>query len=121
MQIEVWRFTNRSMNKSESPKSISISKDPPGIVIEWPDGLQKTLSFVTLRKECPCAACKGERTPLDASPMQLPVSKPTSPEATICKNMFKIGGYALGFKWGDGHDSGIYSYEYLRALAEALP
>ena len=29
-----------------------------------------------------------------------------------------VGGYALGLKWFDGHDSGIYSYAYLRSLCQ---
>ena len=27
-----------------------------------------------------------------------------------------VGRYALQFEWSDGHDSGIYTYEYLREL-----
>jgi len=106
------------MNKTEAPKAIRIAKGPPGIEVEWSDGFQQKLSFIRLRKECPCAACRGERTPLE--PEVLPTARPLGPEAAICKQMFKIGGYAIGFKWGDGHDTGIYSWEYLRALAEGL-
>jgi len=35
-----------------------------------------------------------------------------------------VGNYALQLKWFDGHDSGLYSYKYLRALcrcAECSP
>jgi DUF971 family protein len=31
-----------------------------------------------------------------------------------------VGGYALAFAFSDGHKTGIYSYEYLRAIARAL-
>jgi DUF971 family protein len=27
-----------------------------------------------------------------------------------------VGNYALHFSWSDGHDSGIYTFEYLREL-----
>ena len=108
------------MTRGEAPIAITIAKGPPALVIEWADGFKKKLSFITLRKECPCAACRGERTPLDASPDQLPMARPLGPEAAICKTMFKIGGYAVGFRWGDGHDTGIYSWEFLRALAEGV-
>jgi DUF971 family protein len=30
-----------------------------------------------------------------------------------------VGGYALQPHWADGHESGIYSFQYLRRLAEA--
>lgn len=109
------------MSRADPPKSIDISKEPPGLIFEWADGLKKMISFRTLREQCPCALCRGEQTPLDQAPMELPVVRSLAPEATVCKDMYKVGAYALGFKWGDGHDTGIYSFEYLRALAEDLP
>ncbi|HVE15173.1 MAG TPA: gamma-butyrobetaine hydroxylase-like domain-containing protein, partial [Chthoniobacterales bacterium] len=30
-----------------------------------------------------------------------------------------VGGYGLQPRWGDGHSTGIYSFAYLRRLAEA--
>ena len=32
-----------------------------------------------------------------------------------------VGRYALKFKWADGHESGIYSWEFLRRLDESTP
>lgn len=106
------------MDPKQTPKKIAISKAPPGIVIEWADGLSKTLSFDFIRKTCPCALCRGESTPLDIDPLSLPVAQDLPPGATEAKDMFKVGAYAVGFRWGDGHDTGIYSFEYLRALCE---
>ena len=37
-------------------------------------------------------------------------------EVDICA-VWPIGNYALGLRWGDGHDSGIFSYDLLRQLA----
>jgi len=30
----------------------------------------------------------------------------------------QVGKYALKFKWSDGHESGIYSWEYLRRMCQ---
>jgi DUF971 family protein len=30
-----------------------------------------------------------------------------------------VGRYALNFRWSDGHETGIYSFRYLRELCEA--
>jgi len=106
------------MTVTNMPNDISVSKDPPGIVISWGDGMQQTLSFQWLRQKCPCAACQGERLPFDLKPHQLPVVKNLAPGADVAKDMFKIGTYAIGFVWGDGHDTGIYTFDYLRELAE---
>lgn len=97
------------------PQAITLSQDPKGIVIEWADGHKAAYPFSYLRKACPCAMCKGERTPLDSSPLALPVIHlPT--HAFEAKDMFKVGRYALGLRWGDGHDAGIYTWEYLRKM-----
>jgi DUF971 family protein len=32
--------------------------------------------------------------------------------------MVNVGGYGIQPVWADGHDSGIYSFDYLRKLAE---
>lgn len=31
-----------------------------------------------------------------------------------------VGHYALAFRWGDGHSTGIYSFEYLWSMGEWL-
>src|SRR5262245_21347569 len=98
------------------PKSISLSENPKGLLIEWSDGHKATYPFDYIRKACPCALCKGERTPLDLAPLALPVLKNISPTASEAKNMSKVGNYAISFQWGDGHDAGIYTWDYLRKM-----
>ena len=54
-------------------------------------------------------------------PRQAPLRKSKvwrafSPEAFKAKDLFKVGRYAVGFKWGDGHASGIYTFDYLRKI-----
>ena len=99
-----------------NPKSITLSEDPKGIAMEWEDGHKGTYPFPLLRRACPCALCKGEKTPLDNSPLSLPVLRALPESAFEAKEMFKVGRYAIGFKWGDGHETGIYTFEYLRGL-----
>ena len=86
--------------------------------IEWKDGHQSSYSFVFLRDACPCALCNEEREkdgrrpgdPLKpvagALPMFKALARPTKTEP--------IGKYAIRFVWNDGHEHGIYSWEYLR-------
>ena len=108
------------MTDANKPKAINISKDPPGIEVNWEGGPTQTLSFAFLRRACPCALCKGERLPFDTTPLSLPVQKNLTPLQLEAKDMFSIGTYAIGFRWGDGHDAGIYTYDYLREIAEQL-
>jgi len=54
--------------------------------------------------------------PLEPNPLTLP-SFPNLPASAFeAKDLFKVGNYAIGFKWGDGHDTGIYTFEYLRKI-----
>jgi DUF971 family protein len=112
------------------PKSIVLSNDPKGVTITWDDGHASTYAFLYLRKACPCALCKGERTPFDqmrgiggraASQQGRSADSSESSglagdERNVAKDMFKVGRYALGFLWGDGHNSGIYTWDYLRKM-----
>jgi len=34
------------------------------------------------------------------------------------KEMSIVGRYALNFRWNDGHETGIYSFRYLRELCD---
>jgi DUF971 family protein len=34
------------------------------------------------------------------------------------KDLSLVGRYALNFRWSDGHETGIYSFRYLRELCE---
>ena len=104
------------MTETAQPKSITLSEAPKGLNIEWGDGHKSTYSFIGLRKACPCALCKGESTPLDPDPLSLPAFRPMPQTAFEAKDLFKVGRYAIGFKWGDGHDTGIYTFDYLRRL-----
>jgi len=36
------------------------------------------------------------------------------------ERIWGVGNYAIGMVWGDGHDSGIYTYFYLRELGEEM-
>lgn len=70
-----------------------------------------------LRRACPCAGCGGEPDVLGR------VVRPDvqySAESFVLASFEFVGGYALQPAWGDGHRTGIYSWNYLRRLADSL-
>jgi DUF971 family protein len=85
------------------------------LVIEWSDSVRHVLSFAALRKSCPCAGCRMER---EKPPPLLPVIKPEEAQPSRPKAIEPVGRYAYQIHWKDGHDSGIYTFEYLRDLGE---
>ncbi|MHB1688147.1 MAG: gamma-butyrobetaine hydroxylase-like domain-containing protein [Ignavibacteriaceae bacterium] len=96
-----------------TPKQIKIV-DKDKLFIKWNDDSESMITLKYLRDECPCAACKGET-------VLLKTYRPLKPTATN-ENMFKVkdilqvGGYAIQITWKDSHNTGIYSWEYLKQL-----
>ena len=81
----------------------------------WSDGSESFLPWEFLRRACPCASCGGEPDVM---------GNVLQPEVVYFENSFvlvghqNVGGYGWQPTWGDGHTTGIYSYRYLRRLAE---
>lgn len=85
------------------------------LAIKWDDGAESYVPLETLRRSCPCAGCKGEMDIMGN--LYKNPEKPLAANAFELKQIRHVGGYALQPVWADGHDSGIYSFEYLRRLA----
>lgn len=86
------------------------------ITITWSDEHQSKITLKTLRDSCPCAGCKGETVLLHT--YTPPPADETAPGRYVLKRAEPIGNYALKLTWADGHDTGIYHWEYLRSLCE---
>ena len=93
------------------PREIKQEGDA-GLRITWGDDHVSRYSAAGLRRACPCAQCVNEWTGQR-------VLKPEtiSQELTIA-DLSIVGRYALNFRWSDGHETGIYSFRYLRELCE---
>ncbi|MGO9641671.1 MAG: gamma-butyrobetaine hydroxylase-like domain-containing protein [Candidatus Acidiferrales bacterium] len=91
-----------------------------GVDIVWSDGHSSHYDFVYLRERCPCATCNDERAKKAAfssdsavtAPAALPMFKP-KPKARAAH---PVGNYAIQIEFTDGHNTGIYSYDYLRTI-----
>ncbi|MDA7881854.1 DUF971 domain-containing protein [Akkermansiaceae bacterium] len=84
------------------------------LALAWEDGEETYLSFENLRKACPCAACQGE--PDVTGKVLLPKVIHTEKSFELLRYEI-VGGYALQLFWADGHNTGIYSFAYLRGLS----
>ena len=86
------------------------------LAIKWDDGAESYIPFSVLRRSCPCAGCKGEMDIL-GNVYKNP-DRPLAPNAFDLVRITRVGGYALQPVWADGHDSGIFSFDYLRRVAD---
>lgn len=96
------------------PKQIKIKKD--NLCIKWDNDTESLIGLTYLRDECPCANCKGE-TILLKTYRPAKTSK-ADPEMYLIKEIKIAGGYAIQIFWKDGHNTGIYTWDYLKKLDE---
>ncbi|MFL6468886.1 MAG: DUF971 domain-containing protein [Pyrinomonadaceae bacterium] len=87
-----------------------IEESDNEISIKWSDKTETRYSAVQLRRACPCAGCvdewSGKKTLQDKN----------IPDDLTFKHTSIVGRYALNFHFSDGHDTGIFSFKFLRDL-----
>lgn len=104
-----------------TPLAVAPSADGEELRIEWSDGHVSAIPLPALRRACPCATCADERAKRVAasgahSPSGLRiVSGPALADLAISR-IVAVGRYAVQIVWADGHETGIFSFEQLRAL-----
>lgn len=85
------------------------------VAIAWSDGVESYFPLESLRRACPCAVCNGEPDVMGQG--ERPTNEYTSRSFELTGYEF-VGGYGFQPRWADGHSTGIYSFEYLRRLAQ---
>ena len=87
------------------------------LAIQWNDGTESYFDLQFLRRACPCAACGGEP---DALRHIIRPSVSYSDNSFELAGFQAVGGYALQLQWRDGHNTGIYSFQYLRRISQPV-
>ena len=87
-------------------------RDARTLSVLWQDGHRDDFDVRDLRLACRCAVCVEE-----TSGQALLDPKSVRPDITP-REISSVGNYAIRFNWNDGHSTGIYSFEHLRALGE---
>ena len=93
------------------PKKIRLNKAEKSLVLEYPDG-DFSLSAEYLRVYSPSAEVRGHGA-----------SEGTLVDGKLHVGIDKVaaaGRYALQIFFDDGHDSGIYTWAYLRELCDTF-
>ena len=94
----------------------SVSRDGPDrLVIVWTDGHRSVYTWRHLRDNCPCAGCREERV---QPPDPFRILKPNELVPLAPVAMAPVGRYAYKITWSDGHDTGLFTLEHLRALCQ---
>ena len=99
------------MNKPV-PIEINHIQAEERIRITWNDGHIWEYPQTYLRGYCPCALCQGHGASDE--------KKFTPVKEAKLGEIRPIGNYAIEFRWADGHNTGIYTFDYLRSLCQCL-
>ncbi len=86
------------------------------MALKWGDGSEKFIPLEVLRRACPCASCSGEVDVMGN--LHKGPSHTLRPESFQIRRVQPVGGYALQIFWGDEHNTGLYSYDFLLGLGE---
>ena len=93
-----------------TPKAIKAPHGARDLEITWPSGHTTRYPHRILRGYCPCAGCQGHSGSIkyvDGGNLEL-------------RDLEAVGNYALSLTWGDAHNAGIYTYQYLHDLGVLL-
>ena len=116
---------NRTLRRTESDppprrggprlQPVGMERDETTLKLVWNDGHESLYVADELRAACPCATCRTERETAARSG-GLRVLPADAPVRAVLVDVQWVGWYAFRFAWQDGHDTGIYAFDYLREL-----
>jgi DUF971 family protein len=109
------RAVSFDLPDSEAPTDVELDRTA-GLTLHWVDGSSSHFGLEELRRNCPCAECRGLReqgVPVGPKPRSL------LPFTAIGAEL--IGGWGLTINWSDGHGTGIFAWSILRAWQTPTP
>ncbi len=106
---------------TDKPRHLDLKKDD-GLTVHWADGGTSHYPIVYLRRMSPSAEARMLREQLASNPLTvLPASAAGGPEPLRAVDAELVGNYAIRIRFSDGHDTGIYSWSYLREIDPDRP
>ena len=95
------------------PTEIRLNPAKTALTVEYDSGERFVLAAEYLRVESPSAEVQGH----GAGQKQIVNGK----EAVTIVALEPVGNYALRIRFDDGHDTGLYSWDYLHELGREHP
>jgi DUF971 family protein len=93
------------------PKQLRVISADKALQVSFDDGNQFKIPFETLRIESPSAEVQGH------GPDQKKIV--TGKQDVMITAAEPVGRYAVRLVFDDGHDSGLFTWDYLYALGQA--
>ena len=98
----------------QTPENIRVHKDQGILELVWNSDDVSRIPLRAVRQDCHCAACVDEFTGRQI------LDRDSVPGDIYAKDVSLTGNYAIKFYWSDSHDSGLFTWDHLRSLADRL-
>lgn len=99
----------------DPPAKLDLKKDK-GLTVQWADGTTSYYSIAYLRRMSPSADMKQLREEMAKNPLAVLPSGGGGGGPLVATAAELVGNYAIKITFSDGHDTGIYSWVYLRSI-----
>ncbi len=104
---------------SLAPVHLDLKKDR-GLTVQWADGTASYYSVAYLRRMSPSADMRQLRDQMAKNPLTVLPSRGSASGPLVVLDAELVGNYAIRLRFSDGHDTGIYSWTYLREIDPEL-
>jgi len=101
-----------------TPVSVEVGNSEQILEVEWGDGHVSVYPLFGLRRNCPCVVCRGGHSEMGRFEMELFFIDP--PGQVQITHLEPVGNHALKITWDDGHNSGMYRWDLLRAMCPEI-
>lgn len=96
------------------PTHLDLKRDE-ALTVRWSDGLVSVYPVQLLRRLSPSADAQQTREELASNPLAVLPSHDAGP--LRAERIEPVGRYAIRVVFSDGHQSGLYTWAYLRDMA----
>ncbi len=97
------------------PHHLDLRRDS-GLHVTWNDGRESFYPIALLRRSSPSAEQKNLVEEMEANPLAVLPASMASSDELVAEDAELIGNYAIRIRFSDGHQTGIFSWTYLRSI-----
>ena len=97
------------------PEHLDLERER-GLTIHWTGGGRSFYPVAWLRRMSPSAEQRALREEMARNPLTVLPSRAGADAPLTAVDAELIGNYAIRLRFSDGHDTGIYSWTYLKSI-----
>jgi len=111
-------YTLAAMKQTHTPANLDLKKDE-ALTIDWDDGSRSVYPIGHLRRLSPSADMRELRKSMAKNPLTILPDSTGLSGPIVATGAEMVGNYAIKIAFSDGHDTGIYTWDYLRDIDPA--